>query len=266
MESAEDLFFTSPPWAGRRKEKYKLGLRPILREDWFSQPVSGEVAQHKKDLLDKNYDQVVAVADDGSAELALLNFLPNKKRLYPDAIADMALQVEDDLCIMEVDGRQRLLAACVCSPSYWNLRDKIGKSMRLIHENVPTLNHKVGNTIERFFKQCTAEKPFERRNWFIHGTDQRFNLSPEDPPETHPRNWYIRSERETVCKLDENFLLFTINTEFYPLKAIFNYEQARTDLMAAIDALDTGQKEYFGGFDKCLKVLSYLDTANSRLS
>ena len=53
MESAEDLFFTSPPWAGRRKEKYKLGLRPILREDWFSQPVSGEVAQHKKDLLDK---------------------------------------------------------------------------------------------------------------------------------------------------------------------------------------------------------------------
>ena len=266
MESAEDLFFTSPPWAGRRKEKYKLGLHPIPRGDWFSQPVSAEVAQHKKELLDKNYDQVVAVADDGSAELALLNFLPIKKRLFTDAIADMALQVQDDLCIMEVGGRQRLVAACVCSPSYWTLRDKIGKSMRRIHESVPTLNHKVGNTIERFFKRCAPEKPFERRNWFIHGSDQRFNLSPEDLPESHPRNWYIRSERETVCKLDEHFLLFTINTEFYPLKAIFDYEQARSDLVAAIDALDANQKEYFGGLDKCFKVLSYLDTANSRQS
>ena len=266
MESAEELFFASPPWAGRRKEKYKLGLHPISTEDWFSQPVSTEVEQHKKDLLDKNYDQVVAVADDGSAELALLTFLPNKKRIYPDAIADMALQVQDDLCIMEVGGRQRLVAACVCSPSYWNLRDKIGRPMRLIHENVPTLNHKVGNTIERFFKKCTPEKPFERRNWFIHGTDQRFNLRPEDFPESHPRTWYIRSERETVCKLNENFLLFTINTEFYPLKAIFNYELARSDLVAAIDALDNNQKEYFGGQDKCTRILSYLETANPRPS
>ena len=138
--------------------------------------------------------------------------------------------------------------------------------MRLIHENVPTLNHKVGNTIERFFKKCTPEKPFERRNWFIHGTDQRLNLRPEDFPESQPRSWYIRSERETVCKLDKNFLLFTINTEFYPLKAIFDYELARSDLVAAINALDNNQKEYFGGQDKCSRILSYLDTANPRPS
>ena len=110
--------------------------------------------------------------------------------------------------------------------------------MRLIHENVPYLTTKL-STIERF-SSILAEKPFERRNWFIR-RDQRFNLSPEDPPRPI-RETGIYAQAKAVC-VDEGYL--TINTEFYP-KAIFNYEQTRTDLMAAIDALDTGQKGILG--------------------
>jgi hypothetical protein len=43
---------------------------------------------------------------------------------YPDLIAALSLQVSDDLCVIQTGGEQRLIAASVCSPSYWNIKEK----------------------------------------------------------------------------------------------------------------------------------------------
>ena len=58
-------------------------------------------------------------------------------------IANISLSVPDDLCVIESHGNQRLIAASVCSPSYWDLTKKIGKSLRDIHKPVKTLNKKL---------------------------------------------------------------------------------------------------------------------------
>ena len=59
----------------------------------------------------------------------------------------MSLNIQDDLCLIESKGEQRLIAACICSPSYWDVRTKIGKPLNEIHSPVTSLEEKIGNRI-----------------------------------------------------------------------------------------------------------------------
>ena len=83
-----------------------------------------------------------------------------KDRNYLDLIADISLKVPDDLCIIECSGEQRLIAASICSPSYWNIKSKIGKSLREIHKPVKSLNEKIGNPIEKFISNAPQDNLF----------------------------------------------------------------------------------------------------------
>ena len=54
-----------------------------------------------------------------------------KHTKYPDLIAELSLNIQDDLCLMESQGQQKLLAASICSPSYWDVRTKMVSHLRL---------------------------------------------------------------------------------------------------------------------------------------
>ena len=99
-----------------------------------------------------------------------------KESIYNDLIADMSLLIQDDLCLIRAKGDQELLAASICSPSYWNVKSKIGKPLREIHHPVTTLNEKIGDRISTFIKQAPLMKPFARQNWLIHGDTKGFIL------------------------------------------------------------------------------------------
>jgi len=47
---AGNNLFITPPW-GDGYTKYRLGLNPIHEENWFNQPISKEVFEHKFNLL-----------------------------------------------------------------------------------------------------------------------------------------------------------------------------------------------------------------------
>ena len=117
---------------------------------------------------------------------------------YQDLVADISLSVPDDLCIIECKGDQRLLAASICSPSYWNIKSKIGKSLKAIHKPVNSLNEKIGNPIEKFINNAPIDTPFLRENWFVHGDDQRMHLKPEDFPAGPVDSWIV-SLKEKLC-------------------------------------------------------------------
>lgn len=257
--SPTNSFWRNPPWAGA-KPKYRLGLAPIPLQQWFTQPISGPVLQHKQHMLNTQYRDVVAVVEDhhgATAQQQLSEHLPAPV-LHPDPIANMALIVDDDLCIMETGGEQRLVGGCVCSPSYWSVGTKIGKPLRQIHAPVTSMNSKIGDPIERFISRAPLLQPFERVNWFIHADTERWHPIPEPLPETPVCAWHIRSERETLCRFSDDYLLFTINTRFQPLAAITQYPEAQADLQATIAALDADEIDYFGGAEKCQMIQDYL--------
>ena len=138
----DEKFWLDPPWQ-RYPQKYNLGLRPIKLKDWLASNPSDEILNHKKKLLSTNYERVVSTVNHPDNPEFILSKHFQTNSIYPDLIANISLEVEDDLCIIESQGDQKLLAACVCSPSYWKLSEKIGKPLLSIHKPVKTLNSKI---------------------------------------------------------------------------------------------------------------------------
>ena len=149
-------------------------------------------------------------------------------------------------------------AASVCSPSYWNVKTKIGKPLNEIHKPVTTLNEKIGERISKFIRQAPVMKPFARQNWLIHGDTKRFHLIEEQPLQNDPSEWFIRSEKETLCRFHEDYSLFTINVLFQPLNIIFDYPEQKQNLVKSLERLDKDESDYFGGSKKITILLDYL--------
>ena len=101
-------------------------------------------------------------------------------------------------------------------------------------------------------------KPFARQNWLIHGDTKRFHLKEEEPLKTNPSEWFIRSEKETICRYHEDYSLFTINVLFQPLNEIFNHPKQKQNLINSLEQLDEDESDYFGGNTKISILLEYL--------
>ena len=256
-----------PPWQGGTS-KYRLGMRPISLEHWFQGQPSPELRVYKYGLMKKAYDQVVQALPESRSAQALLGQQMQAYSWYketgghvtdyPDLIAALSLQVSDDLCVMESSGEQRLIAASVCSPSYWNVKEKIGLSLSDIHQPVTSLQQKIGSQIQRFIAQAPLMTPFERSNWFVHGNRQRMHLAPEGNITGSPEQWFLRSERETLCRFHDDYLLFTINVRFAPLRDIVHYPAALEDLTDSLSRFDADEIDYFGGDTKYQRLGEYL--------
>lgn len=269
MFSFSDFPWHAPPWRGGTA-KYRLGLRPVPLKEWFQGVPSLQLRAHKYGLLRRRYAQVVQSIPDTEIPQQLLAekmhqhdwYKPEQapQPAFADLIANLSLQVADDLCLMETGGAQRLIAASVCSPSYWNVQEKIGLSMAAIHHPVSTLQTKIGDQIQRFMQQAPLMTPFERSNWFVHGDRERLHLSAEVNIAGTPEQWFLRSERETLCRFSDGFLLFTINVRFAPLRDISRHPEALADLMASLARFDMDEIDYFGGNDKFHRLLDYLST------
>jgi len=258
LKSTDNNFWHNPPW-GHGREKFRLGLRPVKHSEWFASDISKELHAYKQDLLKSGYSDVIAATEDSvEAQKLLAKKLNITKKNYPDLVADISLSVPDDLCIIQCKGDQRLLAASICSPSYWNIKSKIGKSLKAIHKPVNSLNEKIGNSIEKFIKNAPIDTPFLRENWFVHGDDQRMHLKPEDFPAGPVDSWIVRSERETLYKYDESYSLFAINVRFQRLSDIFQFNAAKEGLQLSLERMDTDEIEYFGGDKKIKTIHKYI--------
>tara|TARA_Y100000816_G_scaffold100781_1_gene70273 strand:- start:314 stop:1108 length:795 start_codon:yes stop_codon:yes gene_type:complete len=258
IKSIDHNFWINPPW-GNGKEKYRLGLKPIEKSQWFKVNISDTLINHKKNLFESRYTDVIATTKDSiESQKILAKKLKVKQRNYADLIADISLSVPDDLCIIESNDKQRLLAASICSPSYWNVKSKIGKPLKEIHKPVKSLNEKIGNPIEKFIKNAPLDKPFVRENWFIHGDDQRMHLKTEKFPKGMVKDWIVRSERETLCKFSNNHSLFAINVRFQKLSSILKYQEAIEGLKRSLENMDQEEINYFGGNRKVDKIFRFI--------
>ena len=258
MLAKDPTFWRNPPW-GDGKQKYRLGLKPIPLNQWLNREIGPKLFDHKINLLNNRYEDVIGATSDAAEAQEILGKKFNiKKRKYPDLIADISLVIQDDLCLLRSSGNQELLAASVCSPSYWNVKTKIGKPLNEIHKPVTTLNEKIGERISKFVRQSPVMKPFKRQNWLVHGDTDRFHLREEGDLNSNPETWFIRSEKETLCRFHEKYSLFTINLMFQPLQAIFKFPKARNDLIESIKTFDDDEIEYFGGKKKIRILQNYL--------
>ena len=85
------------------------------------------------------------------------------------------------------------------------------------------------------------------------------HLSPEKNLNNKPNSWFIRTERETLCRIHQDFIVFTINPRFVPLNAIIDYPQALDSLKRVLNGFTEDEIIYFGGRKKFDQLAGFLE-------
>jgi len=252
-----DSFWRDPPWRGG-KGGYRMGLRPIAPNEWLPERISAIEYDRKRKLLSDPSAGAFAAVDGSlrgqqSILEAVIRTVGPVERECDAAAAPIvrgSLLVPDDLCLMEeVDGAYRLTAACVCAPSYWRLAEKIGRTLDGIHAPVPTLNDKLATPMQQFFSRLPTDAVFERRNWLLHTNDALYQPVADTwqaVTDEEVATLIVRSERQTLRRLDPSSIAFTIRVTCHHLGEIVSHREAARDLLDALHGLDEAERDAKG--------------------
>lgn len=265
---ASAAFWQNPPW--QQAGGFRLGLQPVGFENWCPNSIDAVELSRKAALLDQAQPQVCCSAvstttaqEQVSQWLTAQHPLPTELPLSPATLrglesaqaltlARCALSVPEDLCIMTRDGdNYRLSAACVCAPSYWYLPEKIGRLLHQIHAPVSGLNDKIGGMIQQFMHRLPGDRLFLRRNWFIHQSPELYQPDAETVPSAkidvaELQTMVVRSETQTLRRIDDDNVLFTILVSCYPLTGIADYPSAAKAMRDSIATFNEDEYSSFG--------------------
>ncbi|HQU25436.1 MAG TPA: DUF3445 domain-containing protein [Acidimicrobiales bacterium] len=210
----------------RRSFRLHMGLRPLEPSRWleFDEDAEAVLALRSR-LIDSERARVVALDEAGLAPSAELLgvVLEHLARWHPararpvgcdHPLVEAARLVEEDLCVMVREDAWRLRAAVVCFPSRWDLREKIGATLREIHGPVPGYGAALGGPVDAFFERIGEGRAHWRLNWTLLDTPDLFVPdAARAAPSGDLADWYFRVERQTFRRLPESgAVVFTIRT------------------------------------------------------
>ena len=206
------------------------------------------IANYKSDLFTVNEEVVISHADNNEYELA---------RYQHNPLELVSYLVPDDFCLLEKDNDDyRLIAASVCNPTYWELSEKMGQSLKNVHAPIPNLEDKIGRMIRHFFTNLKVDDYFQRSNWFLT-TNPNFPLFLDDSSLKNEiesltinnieEKLFLRTERQSFRKLKnaEN-IAFGIKIDVSPLSVIKQHTAIAEDLIVAINTMSLEQKQLLG--------------------
>ncbi|MEQ9485025.1 MAG: DUF3445 domain-containing protein [Coleofasciculus sp. F4-SAH-05] len=162
--------------------------------------------------------------------------------------------VQEDLLLME-RSRQgyRLVAASLCFPLRWRLREKLGCPLTQIHAPVPGYSEKLAHPVDSVFNRLKSSHPVWRLNWSIVESPELFF-----PPEKAKLGWeatincqnagdklFLRVERQTLRRLaTSGDILFTVRTYVHPLRVLEDNPQMAESLAEMIKQMPVEMLEY----------------------
>lgn len=204
-----------------------MGMRPLELDQWLE--LDGEREAQlalKRDLLALRYDAVVATQPEGEA--ASWELLEEVKAFlgthHPQIATETDAQehpivqssrlVQEDLCVLVREDAWRLRAACVCFPSRWDLKEKIGTTLDDIHSPVPGYDVALSAPTNSFFDRLGPERSYWRLNWtLLDCPDLHQPDGARVAPSGDLADWFFRVERQTLRQLPRtNAIVFTIRT------------------------------------------------------
>jgi len=182
--------------------------------------------------------------------------------------------VQEDLLLMERSPQgYRLVAASLCFPLRWRLREKLGCPLTQIHAPVPGYSEKLAHPVDSVFNRLKSNHPVWRLNWSIVESPELFF-----PPEKAQPSWektincqnagdqlFLRIERQTLRQLARSgAILFTVRTYVYPLRVLEDNHQMAESLAEIIQQMPVEMQEYKNILPIRQVLLGYLgEIANS---
>lgn len=164
------------PWLAREGMfRFELGLR--LGDDGFfkASPDAAAILAGRADVLAAHPARHAAMLDEGAELLAAVRAFaretagvgPGRAVTGQECCVELGCTWEPDFLLLKpaADGTHRLVGGCVCFPSSWDLREKMGLPVEAIHAPVPTLNEKLSSPISAFLQRIKQGAVWERWNW-----------------------------------------------------------------------------------------------------
>lgn len=179
------------------------------------------------------------------------------KTPYINALDALAMQIQEDIAIMEVDtaGRGKIIELHLCAPNHWSALEKIGQDFVTTHQPVPGIE-RINQRAKEINLACLNKGPFARFAWGL-STDDFLNHHPQAPASSTPGKWagrkfdpenpvlYMRTERQTIHGFQaEGLLLFTIRTYFYAVDKL-NLTNKKA-LLSALHSMNEATLHYKG--------------------
>ncbi len=160
---------------------------------------------------------------------------------------------EADFLLMKPDaeGVFRLYGGCLCFPSHWDLRDKLGKPMADIHAPVPGLNETLGRQIDGFLQRIKPGTSWERANWGLSRTPE-LNLHPSrklprlDSTITIDDVWFRLEQQSLVALPASGGILFGIKLVIIPMHEIKADPATRQGMIRALQTMPEPMAQYKG--------------------
>jgi dimethylamine monooxygenase subunit A len=254
------------PYDGSTKP-FTIGLKPLDPADWIDIDDEFDLYLTEKRRLYAAETQNVLVAEAGTedAQYEVLDLVTQHLTSLPKresgphiftarqdsgfvnqpwaALAAAGLMVQDDLVLMRNSPQGwRLVAASLCFPAAWSLREKFGKPLGEVHGPVPGFHTGTRNAalIGRMFDNLSTL--VMRWNWTLFGETPLYHPVAEGGIKrrfgdgTIAENVTIRMERQTLRKLPRSRdILFTIRTYREPLAALENRPEGPQLALAIAD-------------------------------
>jgi hypothetical protein len=201
------------------------------------------------DLLDETIALAVSLgtlpAGVTSGTFDGLDPLARCRRLGELWEADFLLMKPDD------EGVFRLYGGCLCFPSHWDLREKLGLPMADIHAPVPGLNETLARQIDGFLRRIKPGISWERANWGLSRSPE-LNLHPSrklprlDATVTLDEVWFRLEEQSLVALPASGGILFGIKLVIRPLREIKDDPEARQGMVRALRTMPEPMAAYKG--------------------
>ena len=249
---------------GDGRFRWRLGLRPLVPHEWFDNgpDARGWIAE-KHHILTEHHDTAFAVLDDIDREAmevaeAIVEHLGRdgdvgglptlRDDLHPLDAAGR-LVAEDLVLLVEREGQLVFGGGSVCFPNRWDLRSKLGRTLREVHEPVALLNDQLAAPIDRVLERLTPDRGFWRLGWGVidvaDGYTPANGTGPRRPGTPDPAELFVRVERETLRRFPlTDCVLFTIRTYVASLGDVARDPSARARLAAEIEAMPPTVRTY----------------------
>ncbi len=220
-----------------------MGTRALGSRPWLvgGHDAAAQVARRRVLLNERRGDVVVESGADAPALRVLGPLLGAGDAAT--SITQLSADVAEDLCLIRrIGDRWHLDTSCVCFPTRWKLADKFGLPMAAVHAPVGQYSERIESAVDRLFDRLT-DRPVWRRNWFLMDSNELFQ--PTAPAserivgaDTCMDEYVIRSERQTLRRLDANWALFTIRIQQQTLSALLETAAATQRFAAWVRDVD----------------------------
>jgi dimethylamine monooxygenase subunit A len=222
----------------------RMGTRALGRRPWLlpDDRRESELAA-RADLLDAHRDAVFAPAPDevGAEVVHLVEATGISCPGEWSALERAGRSVQEDLCLLQRrDGAWHLDAAVLCFPSRWRLADKLHRPLVEVHGPTPGYEEHLAPRVDRLLDRL-GDRPVLRRNWFVHPDPALHQpAAPADEPivpaASVATDLHLRSERQTLRRLDCGWVLFTIRIQHEALGGLLADERHRQRFRAYVAA------------------------------